>query len=181
LPSVDKRPSLYAVDGGVLSLSGPALEEFLRDVLSRGVRFRFRARGMSMEPFIRDGDVVTVAPADRRLPGVGDVVASCHPRDGHLIVHRIIAVAASGIVLKGDANDFADGVIPPGGVLGRVVAVSRCGRRVGFGGGPERVAVASLSRHGLLRPLVEGVRRAVHRVCGPPTRNGGRTRGETHG
>ena len=47
---------------GGLSLSGEALIELMRAVLARGLPFRFAARGFSMAPFIRDGDVISVSP-----------------------------------------------------------------------------------------------------------------------
>jgi len=33
-----------------------------KDVLGRGASFRFQARGNSMTPFIRDGDVIAIVP-----------------------------------------------------------------------------------------------------------------------
>jgi hypothetical protein len=164
LPSADDKPELYAVDGGVLALSGPALREFLRAVLDRGVPFRFSARGMSMDPFIRDGDVITIVPLGARALKTGEVIACCHPGDGHLVVHRAVASEQVGVVLKGDANDAVDGVVARDDVLGVVSAVRRGDRRVVIGTGPERLLLAGLSRKGLMRPLVARARHAVHRV-----------------
>ena len=91
------KPSLYAVPGGVHSLSGKALEEFLRAVLAKGASFRFEARGLSMHPFIKDQEVITISPVQRSRLYCGDVVAFCHPETGRLTVHRIV---------KKNAQDF---------------------------------------------------------------------------
>ena len=64
-----------------LPLSGQALLDLMRAVLAKGVPFRFCARGWSMAPFIRDGDVITVSPLRQSLPGVGEVVAFVRPED----------------------------------------------------------------------------------------------------
>ena len=161
MPSDRDKPTVYTVEGGVLSLSGSALEAFLRDVLARGVPFRFSARGMSMDPFIRDGDAITIVPLASGRPVEGDVVALCSPRDGRLIVHRVVAAGPAGFVVRGDANDDADGVVTRQEVLGQVSAVHRGDRRVVAGSGPERRLIALLSRFGLLRPLVDVARRTL--------------------
>lgn len=180
MPCADDKPALYSVDGGVLSLSGPALRAFLGDVLARGVPFRFRARGMSMDPFIRDGDVITVVPLHAR-PRLGDVIACTHPGNGRLMVHRVVAAGQDGLVLRGDANDAADGAVAWGEVLGAVSAVQRGGRAVLLGRGPERLLLAYLSRGGALRPLVAEARRVVHRVRGLLAHSGATPGGESRG
>jgi hypothetical protein len=157
LPSTESESLLYAVDGGVLSLSGPGLRVLLRTVVSRGVAFRFTARGLSMQPFIRDGDVITVAPLTRRSRR-GDVLAVCDPVSERLVVHRVVAVAGEVYVTRGDNTDREDGPAHLADVVGRVVAVERAGRRVRLGHGPEGALIAAAQRHGWLAPAV---RRAV--------------------
>jgi hypothetical protein len=138
----------------------------MRAVLARGVPFRFRARGWSMAPFIRDGDVITVSPLRHTLPGVGEVVAFSHPRNGSLVVHRVVARRGTASLIQGDAaTDGTDGLIPAESLLGRVTRVQRNGRDVRLGLGPERRAIAWLSRSALLIPLysqmASGVKRAI--------------------
>lgn len=148
------EPGLYTVPGGWLSLSGPALKEFLRAVLAKGAAFRFQARGFSMHPFIQDGDVITVSSwrSVRLCPG--DVVAFCRPDTGKFMVHRILAGNSRGYLLKGDNCSETDGLIPPGDILGRVTKVERNGRVLRLGWGPERRLLALLARHQLLQPVV---------------------------
>lgn len=154
MPSNLPKPYLYSVPGGVLSLSGPALLEFLRAVLAKGASFRFKARGFSMLPFIQDGDVLTVAPRPARKPRPGGVVAFCHPETGKLVVHRVLARRTRGYLLRGDNTPEADGLVPSANVLGCVDRVERRGRRVRFGQGPERRLIALLARYELLQPLI---------------------------
>jgi hypothetical protein len=161
LPSNLPRPCLYSVPGGVLSLSGPALQEFLRAVLARGAPFRFKARGVSMHPFIRDGDVVTVSPGTGRKPRLGEVAAFCHPETRKLVVHRVLARLDGAYLLQGDNSPISDGVIPSEAVLGLVTRVERHGRTVRFGGGLARLPIAFLSRRDLLQPVIFRARQAL--------------------
>jgi len=157
-------PRLFAVPGGVLSLSGPALQEFLGAVLVKGVPFRFMARGSSMYPFLKDGDVITVepfrAPEGGRLDLVtGDIVAFCHPGTGRLVVHRVIARRLGAVTVRGDNCTAPDGDIEEGALLGRVSRVERDGRPVALGRGPEKFFIAYLAKHDALIALVAGARR----------------------
>ena len=68
------KPKLSVRAGSELQLSSRALAELMKNVLARGLPFRFRVRGWSMTPFIRDFDVVTVVPLGS-TPRTGDVVA----------------------------------------------------------------------------------------------------------
>lgn len=149
------KPGLYTVPGGVLSLSGHALREFLHAVLAKGAAFRFRARGFSMHPFIRDGDVVTVSPWHGGPLSPGEVVACCHPETGRLVVHRLVKKVGPGFLLRGDNCPEADGLIPASEIFGRVTRVERNGRVRRLGLGPEGRFLALLSRHQLLQPLVQ--------------------------
>lgn len=157
-PAPFESPRLQAIKAPERSLSGQALLELMRAVLARGVPFRFRARGWSMAPFIRDGDVITVAPLVRSQPGIGEVVAFIRPEGEHLVVHRVVAHRGQAVFIQGDSvPEYADGVIPPENLLGRVTQVERDGRAVWLGLGLERFVIAWLSRAGLLVPLRERV------------------------
>lgn len=147
-------PRLRVVRGADLPLSGDALLDLMAAVLARGVPFRFRARGWSMAPFIRDGDVITVAPLGRAAPRVGEVVAFVRPEGGNLVVHRVVALRGASVAIQGDnVPEYPDGLVPPANLLGRVTRIERVGRPVWLGLGPERHVIAWLSRTGLLLPL----------------------------
>ena len=149
------KPDLYAIPGGVLSLSGAALKEILQAVLAQGAAFRFRARGFSMHPFIRDGDIVTVSPYHGEVPHPGEMVACCHPVTGRLVVHRLVKKMVSGFLLRGDNCPAADGSLFAAGILGRVTRVERNGRVLRLGLGPEGRLLAFSSRHHLLQPPLQ--------------------------
>ncbi len=152
---------LYSVPRGLLSLSGPALQDFLLAVLDKGASFRFKVRGFSMHPFIRDGDVITVSPWGGAQPRQGDVVAFCQPDTGKLMVHRILTKNNNGFLLRGDNCPETDGLISSVGILGRLTKVERNGRFIRLGLGPERRLLALLVRHHLLQPLVYWTRQAL--------------------
>jgi len=98
----------------------------VKAVLARGARFRFRARGESMTPFIGDGDTITVAPPGAVAPQLGDVVAFAHPVSGKLVVHRIVARRGAGYVIQGDnIPGLPDDVVPASAIVGRVLCVER--------------------------------------------------------
>ena len=115
---------------------------------------RFRAKGFSMDPFIRDDDMITVWPLADHSPGLGDVVAFIQEKAERLVVHRVISVKGSSYVIKGDNSAGADGLIPGSDILGWVKRVERNDRRVLLGFGPERFLIAFLTRMGLMVPLV---------------------------
>ncbi|MCX6844936.1 MAG: S26 family signal peptidase [candidate division WOR-3 bacterium] len=111
-----------------------------------------------MSPFIRDGDVITIAPSGRKPKapgcGIGQVVAFVSPVNERLVVHRIIGRHQSRFLIQGDnlPGPGAD-LIDRDDILGRVVRVERGGKRVWLGLGPERYVIAVLSRTGLLLPV----------------------------
>lgn len=141
----------YAVPGGILALSGPVLRDCLTAVLDRGVPFRFAARGVSMYPSLRDGDVVTVAPLAGSAPRVGDVVAFRNGEE-RLVVHRVVAARDDVVEIRGDNCPSSDGVFERAAVLGIVARVERAGREVHDIGGARGRVAAELSRRGWLRP-----------------------------
>ncbi|MCE5311237.1 MAG: S24/S26 family peptidase [Acidobacteriales bacterium] len=143
-----------------LPLTSAALLDLMRAVLARGVPFRFRARGGSMSPFVRDGDIVTVEPAAAAPARTGDIVAFVEPATQRLRVHRVAATCGGAFLLKGDNVETPDGLVKPDGVLGKVVRVERDGSLVRLGTGPERGLIAWLSRVGCLAQA-----RRVYRRC----------------
>jgi signal peptidase I len=102
----------------VADLAGPFLKA--------GNVLRLRARGGSMLPFLRDGDLLEIWPAAPVEIRVGDVL--CYePSPGALCLHRVVARDERGFVTRGDALTHVE-VVPAGSVLGRVRAVERRGR-----------------------------------------------------
>jgi hypothetical protein len=144
---------LAGLQEGEWRLSAPALIDLMQSTLAKGVSFRFRAKGSSMHPFIRDDDMITVSSLNVDGPGLGDVVAFV--QEGRLVVHRVIKINANGYLIKGDAIGCGDGPVPLANVLGSVTRVERARRRIFIGMGPERFIIAMLSRKSLVNPLVQ--------------------------
>jgi phage repressor protein C with HTH and peptisase S24 domain len=139
----------YTVQGQEFPVSGRALAELLRDVVSKGMLFRFRAKGWSMSPFIKDGDVITIEPVRPGEPRAGDAVAFIHSVNGRLVVHRVVRKIDGDCLIQGDSASEPDGVVSSSDILGRVARVERNGRSVRLGMGPERRLIAILTRNGL--------------------------------
>ena len=102
------------------------VDELAAHLLRRGSPLRIKARGGSMTPFVRDGDVVFVTPTATSDAGVGDVICYEAP-PGTLFVHRVIARDRDRFVTKGDALAFRE-VVERAQLLGTVVAIERCGK-----------------------------------------------------
>ncbi len=126
-----------------ITLAGPEFSELAADLLGGGHALRFQARGGSMVPFIKHGDVVEVQPVEAAAIRRGDVVL-CRNGGGRVVVHRVVRVGRENgqivLVVKGDALARPDGRIPPGDVLGQVVAVERGGKRFELNEGRWRMA-----------------------------------------
>jgi signal peptidase I len=102
--------------------------ELIEAVHEKGASFRFQARGFSMTPAIRDGDIITVSPLGDIMPRRGDVVAFRHPERPQMLVHRVLHAKEQKYYVKGDNCPEADGWIPAENVLGLITAVERRGK-----------------------------------------------------
>jgi hypothetical protein len=154
LKTEQTKPEFSVVKGSELSLSGPALVQLLRAVLGKGVPVRFRAKGFSMSPFIKNKDVVTLSPLKDASPSVGDVIALVPQGTDKLCVHRVVGKKGDLWVTKGDNSSEADESVPIEGILGFATKVERDGKEVFLGLGPERFLIAFLGGRGLLLPLL---------------------------
>jgi signal peptidase I len=107
-----------------------AFAELSADILRAGKALRFRATGASMQPLLRDGDVLLVRPLDPRAVRVGDVVL-CSSEPGRIVVHRVLRRQAGPegyrFTVQGDQVARPDGVIPEAQVYGRVATIERSG------------------------------------------------------
>lgn len=127
----------------------PPLKDLMQAVIEKDASFRFRARGFSMYPFIKDRDMITLEPLHRPLKN-GDVVAFRQPHADKLAVHRIVSAKGGSFLVKGDNVPEPDGLIPLEDIFAVAAAVERKGERVGGGLGSARGLLAFLSRHNLL-------------------------------
>jgi len=145
------------------ALSTGTLTVLVRELLRATGSVELPVTGSSMGPFLRSGDVLTL----RRLPRarLGDVVARRVTGD-RLLIHRVVGHRGSDVLTRGDAVARADPPGPGDSILGSVVGIERAGAAVRLGLGPERIAIALLSRWGLLLPLLRPLR-ALWRLSHP--------------
>ena len=154
LQNVEDKPTLFCTKDGELKLSGSDLIALLKAILDKGARFRFRAKGFSMSPFIKDGDIITVSPLTGGTTRSGDVVAFIRPKIKKLVIHRVVGKKKDYFHIKGDNIPNIDELIPGINILGRVTRVERNGKEVFLGLGPERFLIALLTRTGLISQLL---------------------------
>ncbi len=149
--------SEYLEEG--ISLSAPVIMELIEAVHEKGASFKFQARGYSMTPAIRDGDVITVSPLKDILPRRGDVLAFRHPERPQMLVHRVLHTKAKKYFIKGDNCSEADGWVPAENILGLITNVERQGK-VRFWPNRSQPSFGS-NAYLLFYPLWPPVRRAL--------------------
>lgn len=129
-----------------LFISGKDLAALLKATLAKDSYFRFKVKGFSMSPFIKDNDVVTVSPLLDSKIDFGRTVAFVHPKTERLAIHRIVDKIGDYYLIKGDCVFNADGLIPRENILGVVTKIERRCRKIFLGLGFERIIIALLSQ-----------------------------------
>jgi signal peptidase I len=129
---------------------------------------RFRATGGSMTPFIRNNDILTIAPLTQRKIRLGDVVAFKNSKKENgfrLSIHRVVQILDNQkYLVKGDnISKHPDGVVSKNQILGKIIKIERDNQIVRFGLGPERHIIAILSKQNFLIAVINWIRRA-HRI-----------------
>ena len=112
----------------MLNLKREDFTSIAQEVLDRGRILKFKAKGGSMSPFIRNGDVVEVAPFKGKM-NFGDVILY-HSSYGSSIIHRVTQRNKESIITKGDSVSSSDQPILSKQVLGRVVSIEKNGWRI---------------------------------------------------
>jgi len=117
------------------------------ELLSQGKKVRFRAPGLSMNPAIKEGETITVAPVALFNIKRGDILLYLAGKK--VIAHRVVSIekeksdstACSSahsktlnpqltFILCGDASPICDSPVEAKQVLGKVVSVERHGRNI---------------------------------------------------
>jgi len=112
----------------VIKKSPQLFFELAKEILSSGNEFRFNATGISMQPFILDGDTITISPiADKKLK-IGQV-AFYYNDVNHLLAHRVHGVDKTSnsitYVIKGDGLPYDIEYIDHNTILGFAVKAER--------------------------------------------------------
>jgi signal peptidase I len=102
-------------------------------ILDEGLTLRFRAKGMSMHPFVRNGDLLHVRAVPPDQVHIGELVLF-RTAGSKMAVHRVLRRKRLGeriaFVIKGDRVEQPDGIVPAENILGRVIARERNGVRI---------------------------------------------------
>jgi len=133
-----------------------------RALLRSGIPIKLPVEGYSMSPIIKWEDVVTVSPLLMQPLRSGDIAAFARTDATQIVIHRVVAVHKDTALTRGDNCSTPDELIPKTKILGRVTKITRRGRTVRLGLGPERVLIAHFSRWGLLSSSLAVCRRAAY-------------------
>jgi signal peptidase I len=140
----------FVIKEDELSLSNNAISELLKATLAKKIPFKFRVKGSSMAPFIKDDDVVTISPLSASAIKLGMCVAFLHPENKKLAIHRVIGKAGKTYAIKGDNSYQIDGYFAQESILGYVSAIKRNGSNFYLGLGSEGKIIAFLNLINLL-------------------------------
>jgi signal peptidase len=128
-----------------VSLKYIEFSDISTQILNNGCSFSFKAHGLSMYPFIRNGDIITVQSVDLNALCIGDI-AFYKSDIEKLIAHRIIKKKYQDnrlmLLMRGDSVFKNDGWIYSDQVLGKVVSIQRDKKFI------------ELDKGGLLRPIM---------------------------
>lgn len=126
--------------------------------LRAGRSTELTARGVSMRPFLAEGDRILLDPCAAAALRPGDLVA--FEREGALIVHRVLSVSrSSGRVLEKGDGLVTVTALRPEQALGRARSVRTDGTRVLLRTGRHRALAPWLARCSALHAF-------VHRTLG---------------
>jgi len=117
--------------------------------------------GTSMNPTLREPDLMEVRPYHGRPVRAGDVILFRARGRPAPIVHRVECVTISGIRTRGDNSPLQDDwLLAAGEIIGQVTAVQRGVRRRNVWNGEPGWVWAQALRVGL--PICGAVNRALH-------------------
>ncbi len=145
-----------------LILSSRETAGFLKATCDKGVAFKFAAKGLSMSPFICNGNLLIIEPVFKKKLEVGDIVAFITPEDGKLIIHRIIKKKNRQYLLKGDnvyCNDgyykkeFIHGYVKTIIIRGKLYGCRKIFHNLFFYLSTFKKSIALLSRYKILTPV----------------------------
>lgn len=141
--------------------------EFLKlskDILSQGACLRFQAKGGSMYPAIRDGDILRIEPIKTKDIRLGDVIFY-RTASERIAVHRVIKKLSQNtrlvLTTKGDFNTSKGEEVILKEILGRVKSIERNGRRISLDHGLGRLMDIFYAK---ISPLIRRLRRIGGRL-----------------
>lgn len=125
-----------------------------------------RYRGASMNPLLKNGDLLYITPcaADELQPG--DVVVFEAPEQRLTIAHRIVSIDSCGVITKGDNNPVKDCQTVDSSLIRGKVEYLRRGRKLlpVRGGYWGRIAAQLCTARKFLVRAVVGLLRPIYRI-----------------
>ena len=144
-------PSPQHSDESVANCPQQLFIDMSTELLRQGKNVRFRAPGLSMNPAIREGETITVAPVTPVDIKQGDILL--YLAGMKVIAHRVVSIKRKKsdstshssanfathsnalipqiiFTLRGDASAVCDSPVEAQQVLGKVVSVERHGRSI---------------------------------------------------
>ncbi|MEN8208846.1 MAG: GNAT family N-acetyltransferase [Candidatus Fermentibacteria bacterium] len=116
-----------------LNLGSSDLAELAAEVFDRGGLISFAAMGSSMQPTLKDGDLLTAAPEDPASINSGDLIMYRTAED-RAAVHRVSDVSRisshSEVILSSDSSPDVLYRISIEQVMGKIISASRDGRAI---------------------------------------------------
>jgi signal peptidase I len=118
----------------IYRLNGLDFRFLAGEILATGHRMRFQASGGSMRPFIRDGDILEVAPFPvKPIIKCGDVLL-IDTTANKLLAHRVVKIkyhqGIASYLIKSDKAISPDGWFQSENILGRVDVIERGSQRI---------------------------------------------------
>jgi len=117
-------------------------------ILDEGLTLRFRAKGMSMHPFVRSGDLLYVRAVAPDQVHIGELVMF-RIAGSRVAVHRVLRrtrlEGKAAFVIKGDRIEQPDGIVPAEKILGQVIARERNGVRIDLTTPARRLVKAGIA------------------------------------
>lgn len=139
------------------------------DSISRNqevANFRFQGHGMSMTPFIRSGDTLTIKIINKDdTINTGDIVAVKQNNKKRIFIHRVIKSKNECHYIKGDNKMLPDGWFQKKSIIGIVIEIRReSGKKIDFKPW-QNFMIALFSKTRLLNYLILPTGRWVkHRI-----------------
>jgi len=138
-------------------------------LLRQGYGVRFYAKGLSMYPTIKDGEMITVEPVVASQVKRGNILLYHNGRS--MVAHRVVRLGrkkallntqnsslGNFFILSGDACSTCDEPVEADGVLGKVVSVERNGTLIALDGWKSIILYTSrLCRSRLKRLIIRNI------------------------
>ena len=146
----------------IIELSNISAGILIKELIRKNKRVKLKARGESMFPAIRDGDVITIAPPDPSKQETGDIVVCMDETSERILIHRIISKSQETITTKGDFCLKSDGARPKSSIIGYVCHIKNDSSVLIFSKNSIcKKTVAFLSRTNILALTVKIIKKYV--------------------